>query len=66
MGCAGAPGLRGWACHGVRHAREPSAAAGLFEGFEARDVPTSRGTVHAMVGGSGPPLLLLTATRSRT
>ena len=38
---------------------EPSAAAGLFAGFEARDVPTSRGTVHAMVGGSGPPLLLL-------
>ena len=38
---------------------EPSAAAGLFDGFEARDVPTSRGTVHAMVGGSGPPLLLL-------
>jgi haloacetate dehalogenase len=28
-------------------------------GFEAREVPTSRGTVHAMVGGSGPPLLLL-------
>ena len=38
---------------------EPSAAAGLFAGFEAREVPTSRGAVHAMVGGSGPPLLLL-------
>ena len=38
---------------------EPSAASGLFEGFEARDVPTTRGTVHAMVGGSGSPLLLL-------
>jgi haloacetate dehalogenase len=37
----------------------PSAAAGLFAGFEAREVPTSRGAVHAMVGGSGPPLLLL-------
>jgi haloacetate dehalogenase len=31
----------------------------MFAGFEARDVPTSRGAVHAMVGGSGPPLLLL-------
>lgn len=31
----------------------------LFEGFEARDVPTPRGTIHARVGGSGPPLLLL-------
>jgi haloacetate dehalogenase len=38
---------------------EPSAAAGLFAGFEAREVPTARGMVHAMVGGSGPPLLLL-------
>jgi haloacetate dehalogenase len=36
----------------------PSPAA-AFAGFEAREVPTSRGTVHAMVGGSGPPLLLL-------
>jgi haloacetate dehalogenase len=33
--------------------------ASLFAGFEAHEVPTSRGTVHAMVGGSGPPLLLL-------
>jgi haloacetate dehalogenase len=30
-----------------------------FPGFEARDVPTSRGAVHGVVGGSGPPLLLL-------
>jgi haloacetate dehalogenase len=37
-------------------APSPTAA---FAGFEARQVPTSRGTVHAMVGGSGPPLLLL-------
>jgi haloacetate dehalogenase len=28
-------------------------------GFESRDVPTSRGPVHALVGGDGPPLLLL-------
>jgi haloacetate dehalogenase len=31
----------------------------VFAGFRARDLPTSRGTVRAMVGGSGPPLLLL-------
>jgi haloacetate dehalogenase len=30
-----------------------------FEGFEAREIATPRGTVHAVVGGSGPPLLLL-------
>jgi haloacetate dehalogenase len=30
-----------------------------FEGFELRDVETSRGTVRARAGGSGPPLLLL-------
>jgi haloacetate dehalogenase len=30
-----------------------------FAGFELRDVETSRGTVRARVGGSGPPLLLL-------
>jgi haloacetate dehalogenase len=31
----------------------------LFEGFESRDVQTPRGTVHARIAGSGPPLLLL-------
>jgi haloacetate dehalogenase len=31
----------------------------VFDGFEARDLPTDRGTIHAMVGGTGPPLLLL-------
>jgi len=30
-----------------------------FAGFEERDVGTPRGTVHARVGGEGPPLLLL-------
>jgi haloacetate dehalogenase len=30
-----------------------------FEGFDAIDVPTSRGSVHARSGGSGPPVLLL-------
>lgn len=36
-----------------------AAAVALFTGFEARELPTPRGTVHALVGGSGPPLLLL-------
>jgi haloacetate dehalogenase len=31
----------------------------MFDGFEPRDLVTDRGTVHAMVGGVGPPLLLL-------
>jgi haloacetate dehalogenase len=31
----------------------------VFEGFERRELATTRGTVNAMVGGSGPPLLLL-------
>jgi haloacetate dehalogenase len=31
----------------------------LFETFEVADVPTPRGQVHARIGGSGPPLLLL-------
>jgi haloacetate dehalogenase len=31
----------------------------LFPGFEVRDLETTRGAVHAMVGGEGPPLLLL-------
>jgi haloacetate dehalogenase len=31
----------------------------LFEGFGTEDVDTPRGRVHARVGGSGPPLLLL-------
>lgn len=32
---------------------------GLFAGFEHREVSTSRGPVNAMIGGNGPPLLLL-------
>jgi haloacetate dehalogenase len=31
----------------------------VFDGFEAHDLSTERGTIHAMVGGQGPPLLLL-------
>ena len=38
---------------------EPSAASGMFAAFEAHESPTERGTIHAMVGGGGPPLLLL-------
>ena len=33
--------------------------AGLFTGFERRRLATSRGLVNAVVGGSGPPVLLL-------
>jgi len=31
----------------------------MFEGFEIRDVATAGTTIHARIGGSGPPLLLL-------
>ena len=31
----------------------------MFEGFAHRDVEVDRGTVHAVIGGDGPPLLLL-------
>jgi haloacetate dehalogenase len=31
----------------------------LFPGFTAHDVPTSATQIHCIVGGSGPPLLLL-------
>ena len=31
----------------------------MFEGFESKNIPTSETTIHAVVGGSGPPLLLL-------
>ncbi|MGH6912247.1 MAG: alpha/beta fold hydrolase, partial [Geminicoccales bacterium] len=31
----------------------------MFEGFEIRDVRTAGTTIHARIGGSGPPLLLL-------
>jgi haloacetate dehalogenase len=30
-----------------------------FEGFDTRSLQTERGAIHARVGGSGPPLLLL-------
>lgn len=31
----------------------------MFDGFETRRLDTERGQIHARVGGSGPPLLLL-------
>jgi haloacetate dehalogenase len=31
----------------------------LFTGFDTREVATSRGDVHAAIGGDGPPILLL-------
>jgi len=31
----------------------------MFEDFESRDIPTRGTTIHAVFGGSGPPLLLL-------
>jgi haloacetate dehalogenase len=38
----------------MSHGLAPSLA-----GFEHQDIPTARGVVHAQVGGSGPPVLLL-------
>src|SRR3712207_6748213 len=31
----------------------------MFAGFAARDLETSRGVIHALVAGDGPPVLLL-------
>src|SRR5688572_14997162 len=31
----------------------------LFPGFETRKIQTAGATIHALLGGSGPPLLLL-------
>jgi haloacetate dehalogenase len=31
----------------------------MFEGFSIRELATERGAIHARIGGSGPPLLLL-------
>lgn len=31
----------------------------MFEGFDSRDIATRETSIHAVVGGSGPPLLLL-------
>src|SRR3954452_9340066 len=34
-------------------------SAPLFPGFTARRIQTSGATIHTLVGGSGPPLLLI-------
>jgi hypothetical protein len=44
---------------------EPSIDASLFAGFQARELQVSRGTVHAMVGGTGRLCCSCTAIRSR-
>lgn len=31
----------------------------MFDGFDTRELRTDRGTIHARIGGHGPPLLLL-------
>jgi haloacetate dehalogenase len=31
----------------------------MFDGFETRELATGRGTIHARIGGDGPPLLVL-------
>jgi haloacetate dehalogenase len=31
----------------------------MYEGFARRNIPTSETVIHAVIGGSGPPLLLL-------
>jgi haloacetate dehalogenase len=31
----------------------------MFDGFDTCELATERGTIHARVGGAGPPLLLL-------
>ena len=45
----------------ARHHRGLSVSdLSLFPGFEQRDIPTDEGVhIHALVGGSGPPLLVL-------
>ena len=37
----------------------PARRPDLFPGFAARRLETTRGTINALVGGNGPPLLLL-------
>jgi haloacetate dehalogenase len=52
----------GAAVAGLRsvHARQQAGgAANLFPGFTTANVQTSGATIHVVIGGSGPPLLLL-------
>jgi len=43
----------------VRRNGFPARRPDLFPGFAARRLETTRGTINALVGGNGPPLLLL-------
>ena len=38
---------------------DPEVARALFPGFTSRMIPTRGASIHAMIGGQGPPLLLL-------
>jgi haloacetate dehalogenase len=54
--------VAGGAVLGAQGAAEAQAAdsdARFFPGFRAEDVKTSGAVIHAVVGGSGPPVLLL-------
>lgn len=42
-----------------KQARAQAGSAPLFPGFRPMKIDTSGATIHAVVGGSGPPLLLL-------
>jgi haloacetate dehalogenase len=44
---------------GTIHAQETGADARLFPGFKAAKVQTSGATIHVVLGGQGPPVLLL-------
>ena len=43
----------------IAHERRGLAQSSMFAGFSARDIKTSGATIHTLVGGSGPPLLLI-------
>ena len=43
----------------AQEANSPGGSASLFPGFRPMKINTSGATIHAVVGGSGPPLLLL-------
>ncbi|MBI4485648.1 MAG: hypothetical protein HY655_06515, partial [Acidobacteria bacterium] len=54
--------VTGAAAGGLRTVRAEQRADGsayLFPGFKTVKVPTSGATINVVVGGSGPPLLLL-------
>jgi haloacetate dehalogenase len=43
----------------IAHERRALAQSTMFPGFSIRDITTSGATIHTLVGGSGPPLLLI-------